>query len=332
MPHVFCPRCVSLVSYRCQCVNLVPNVSPTAKITLTLSMAGYLGRVCAIVGCVCFADNVYETHYTQSGLADVRRDSATMPNTPFSVDANRRSDGISSISPLTSTSPSFPEHKGSVSSQPAFRELLALAKSKDEISQGVANSGDGQYVSEVRARRTFEGPSPSKRFNVSASLRWNPSAFAISRGESYEIKVKDSLFWYDGFIKTNAQGYEAHYDALSQCWVAVGLCRPYLKGQRARLSSARWFELVCAIGEYVWKLQEAEKGVRYLPLREDLVSQTLFAVGNFVQFTANHTGELICFANDADSLYWNNRGLIEVTVRRTSWPPTPVTDYGLLLD
>lgn len=294
-------------------------------------MVACIWLVYAIVPCFCVADYAYENHYTHSGLREVRRDVVTVPNTPFSVDANRRSDGTSSISPLTSTSPSFPEYEGAVSSQPAFRELLALAKSTSELSQGVASSGDGQYVSEQRARREFDAEAPSKRFNVSASLRWNPSAFAISRGESYEIQVKDSLFWYDGFIKTNAQGYDAHYDALSQCWVAVGLCRPYLKGQRARLGSARWFELVCAVGDYVWKLQEAEKGVRYLPLREDLVSHTLFAVGSFVQFTANHTGELICFANDADNLYWNNRGLIEVTISRKSWPPTPRSNYRLQL-
>ena len=41
-----------------------------------------------------------------------------------------------------------------------------------------------------------------------------------------------------------------------------------------------------------------------------------------LEFEALHDGELVCFANDADHLYWNNRGSLTVDVARTSWPPT----------
>ena len=45
------------------------------------------------------------------------------------------------------------------------------------------------------------------------------------------------------------------------------------------------------------------------------------------RFQANNSGELICFANDAHTLYWNNHGDIQVTVTRTSWPPSNETYY-----
>ena len=34
-----------------------------------------------------------------------------LPNSPFTVDANRLSDGVSSVSPLSTTSPSFPIYR-----------------------------------------------------------------------------------------------------------------------------------------------------------------------------------------------------------------------------
>lgn len=38
-------------------------------------------------------------------------------------------------------------------------------------------------------------------------------------------------------------------------------------------------------------------------------------------FVAAATGELVCFANDAEGLYGNNRASLNVTVTRESWPP-----------
>ena len=62
-----------------------------------------------------------------------------------------------------------------------------------------------------------------------------------------------------------------------------------------------------------------------MPLKEDELFPTLFAAGSSSTFVAADTGELICFANDHESLYWNNRGAVDVTVTRTSWPPVNAT-------
>ena len=51
-----------------------------------------------------------------------------------------------------------------------------------------------------------------------------------------------------------------------------------------------------------------------------------FRVGSHLDFTATHDGELVCFANDADWLYWNNEGQLRVDVTRTSWPPVAASD------
>lgn len=249
---------------------------------------------------------------------------AEVVNLPFAVDGNRRSDGVSSVSPLSSTSPSFPTYVGDTTQSINLRSILGDAKVASELEQGIAGTRDGEFVSEQREARN--GPAPSKTFNVSASIRFNPSSFAIQRGEEYSLSA--SGVWFDGFVKTDANGYEARYDALSRCWVANGRCRPYVNRMRKRLDQARWFELVCTVGDYVWKLRDVagEEKERYLPIREEEHTVS-FGAGRYLKFNATRTGELVCFANDADVLYWNNRGHVEVLVERTSWPPTTRTNY-----
>ena len=72
-------------------------------------------------------------------------------------------------------------------------------------------------------------------------------------------QVRGHQRWVDGFVKIDADGYTASYDAVSKCWVAAGRCRAYL-GAKRRLLDANWFELVCGVGEYVWRLQEQSDG------------------------------------------------------------------------
>lgn len=284
------------------------------------------------------AYEVKEDEYAHARLPghgyDSHKEYPSLPNLPYTVDATRLSDGVSSVSPLTGTAPAFPIHRGDVSDAPDGRAVLAAAKRQSEVDQGVAAVGDGAYVREQRVDRLEEagawGPAPTRQFVVNASLRWNPSSFAIQRGETYRVDVLGPQRWVDGFVKIDADGYPAHYDAISQCWVAAGRCRPYL-GARKRLPDADWFALVCGVGDYVWKLQEDELDPTFLPLREAEVSATLFFVGHYLEFTAVDDGELICFANDADHLYWNNQGQLVVDVARTSWPPTRYTNYEAYL-
>lgn len=58
-----------------------------------------------------------------------------------------------------------------------------------------------------------------------------------------------------------------------------------------------------------------------MPMDEDEFLPTLFHVGLNATFTAQYTGELVCFANDALGLYWNNNGSINATVTLLTWPP-----------
>ena len=89
--------------------------------------------------------------------------------------------------------------------------------------------------------------------------------------------------------------------------------------------------LTCAIGQFVRPVFHIipgnEQESRYFPLDEAAVQDTIFSVGMGLTFRANNTGELICFANDAHNLYWNNKGKLEVTVTRLSWPPSNETYY-----
>ena len=179
---------------------------------------------------------------------------------------------------------------------------------------------------------------PSMTFPVYAAMKWNPSNFAIQEGEKYSITATaspgaplDAETWTDGGIRVSADGYTSAYDSLSHCYVALGRCRSYLK-MRRRLPTANWMSLICSIGEFVRPVQEvlpgSEDETRFVPLDESQVQNTLFNVGlGITDFIARHNGQLICMANDAHNLYWNNAGYINVTVTRTSWPPVSETLY-----
>jgi hypothetical protein len=52
----------------------------------------------------------------------------------------------------------------------------------------------------------------------------------------------------------------------------------------------------------------------------------LVAVGTGVTITPFESGEIICFANDANSLYTDNSGSLTVTVTRLNWPNASATE------
>ena len=257
-----------------------------------------------------------EEGYAHRGLPGSGDD--TRPNLPFTVSVNRENDGISSTSPLTATSPSFPSDR-TIPSKRHWTDEKRLS----EIEQGVGGRWDGSFVAEERAVHAEN--TSAVIFSVNATLRWNPSGFAIQRGETYLLQVAKE-YWVDGFLRVTADGYDSEYDAVSECYVAGGQCRSYLTLSR-RHTSTRWFHLVCGIGEFQWPLLHDY----FMPLREEELTETFFSVGSGPRtFLANYTGELLCFANDADSLYWNNRGAITVTVSRVS-DVSPRTNFRSLL-
>lgn len=273
--------------------------------------------------------------YYNGSLPGGYDDARGIPPLPFSTDTNRLADGVTSVSVVTSTAPSFPLYNGSLANitDRLYYHLKYIESAKE---QGIAEYGEGDAVREDARVRILSIPgyqnlpAPSSVFRVHAAIKWNPSSFAIQDGEVYRIEVLGnntgfgSQFWLDGGLRVNAEGYDSFYDAISNCYVAMGRCRSHLKYRR-RIPEANWMQLSCGIGQFVRPLYQLEPGkeyeARYLPLDESTLQPTLFAVGHSLEFRAIHSGQLICFANDAQTQYWNNKGFLEVTVTRVSWPP-----------
>lgn len=129
-----------------------------------------------------------------------------MANLPFNVDGNRESDGVSSRTPLTTTSPSFPLYTSSKNYENfgiTTASELQLRKDAAELlhihrrEQGMAGPTAGEAEREAAAyQRLIEiGDSslglwlPTGNFLVDSAKRWNPSSFPIQRYEQYRIEV-----------------------------------------------------------------------------------------------------------------------------------------------
>ena len=115
-----------------------------------------------------------------------------------------------------------------------------------------------------------------------------------------------------------------------KCHVADSKCRSYLRNT-LRFKKSNWMHLVCGVGNFASLLQETGEGKeRYTPLKEAEFLDQLFAIDLTYTFTASpsQNGELVCFANDADGLYYDNSGVISATITRTSWPPSTVFDVN----
>lgn len=299
--------------------------------------------VCMVVSRSTVADILFlEGFYEQDTLPGGANDKNGEPNLPFSTSTNRYSNGITSMDAFSTTSPRFPSYEGANANY-TDRYIYYTEYKKNAAEQGVAIYGnDGDEVKEAARLEIVSKPNyqdlprPNKTFTVYAAIKWNPTNFAIQEGETYNITVfgdqfgTSSQFWSDGGLRVNAEGYSSYFDAISNCFVGMGQCRSHLK-KRRRIPTANWLSLACAIGEYVRPLVQVQPGeeasARWLPLDEAALEPTLFSVGKSLHFKAPFTGQLICFANDAQTLYWNNRGSIQVTIVRTSWPPNNSTIY-----
>ena len=115
---------------------------------------------------------------------------------------------------------------------------------------------------------------------VAAGKSWNPVGYDVAAGKVYKVAVAPNQTWTDGYVDTDADGYDST------------LLLPF--AALKRVPSAPWFALVCCVGE-----DEA----------------TCEAVGSGpTKFVPKASGELSCFANDAPLLYFNNHGALNVTV------------------
>ena len=164
---------------------------------------------------------------------------------------------------------------------------------KSAEEQGIGILGDGDAIIEDAKYKIIQyinyqnSPKPSIEFPVYAALKWNPSNFALQRGEYYRVETigASAQFWNDGGMRVGAEGYDSYYDAISNCYVAMGRCRGHLKKHR-RYPKANWMSLLCAVGDFVRPLTVvapgAEAAARYLPLDESTLQETIFHVGLFI--------------------------------------------------
>jgi hypothetical protein len=288
--------------------------------------------VLALLACVGESDIVREG-YAFDHMPGDASDPRGMPNLPFATATQRAGDGASSYSPYMDTSPQFPTYNGSEENLSKERQQHAKRIAEAAARQGIAGYQSSRVEQELALAKAFENGwidpdvRPNATFPVLANQTWNPSSFPVQTGERYTIEVLSEQHWVDGDIRSTADGYSSHYDVISNCFVAVGRCRSYLSNRR-RLPNANWMALSCGIGEYTREVTPAlDEYVRYIPLQEELVAATAFPVGRRLEFAAASSGELICFANDAYALYWNNRGQVDVTITRLSWPPDNSTSF-----
>ena len=288
---------------------------------------------------------------------------SSRPNIPLMTDTNRYGDGVSSTAYFGVNSPSFPQNliedvqlgshtynNNGLKNTVTLEYVSKRVNNYKSYMENAENQGLGAYLQGDAQRETARlnylkkvaqlpqfPPAPTKTFPVYAAVKWNPSDFAIQDNEEYLITAEPqsgaeytAQTWTDGGLRVDADGYESYYDAMSNCYVALGRCRSHLK-KRKRHLSADWMQLVCSVGEFVRPVQEVYPGFeeesRFLPIDESRVQITQFTVGKKTKFIAKNSGQLICFANDAHTLYWNNAGKIDVTITRLTWPPSSENYY-----
>lgn len=196
-------------------------------------------------------DRYSEGYYDYLGLPGGIGLPDTSPNLPLGTNTGRGSDGITTTSAFTTSSPRFPYYRGSQgNTSDRFMHYKRYAESAKQQGISVYGAGDQEREAarlKITSIPNYESiPLPNKTFTVHAAVRWNPSDFAIQEGETYNITVIgdqtgfSSQFWNDGGIRVNAEGYTSYFDSISNCYVALGRCRNYLK-KRRRLQV--WFIL-----------------------------------------------------------------------------------------
>jgi hypothetical protein len=118
---------------------------------------------------------------------------------------------------------------------------------------------------------------------IKARKYWNFTEIYLDSKETYLFEVKGQQFWNDFFIRTDANGYKASWLKWAE--------------QLRRQPQENWFALIGNIGQE---------------------PSTCFFIGEKLEFKPTIDGELFCYANDVPFMYWNNWGLLHLTITRTS--------------
>jgi hypothetical protein len=134
----------------------------------------------------------------------------------------------------------------------------------------------------------------TQTIQVYANLQYNRSGVLLEKGAKYIFNVPPNQKWVDASIACDEKGWDRDTQALGLKEIFIRLS----EGKR-RYPSAKWFELIGAIGAN----------------DDHLFPVTTYLFGNN-DFVPTLDGELYLFANDLNRMYGNNRGFITVKISR----------------
>ncbi len=145
--------------------------------------------------------------------------------------------------------------------------------------------------------QTYLSVNQSVNYDVFADKASNNSNVFLEAGKTYKITASTNDKWTDDYIETDANGFTSSRgkDKVS---------REILKlfESKRRVPDANWF---CLIGYTIYLVP--------------ILGKYTFKIGSTKTLTIpeNKGGILYLYANDVNTMYWNNHGKITVTIKRT---------------
>ena len=134
------------------------------------------------------------------------------------------------------------------------------------------------------------GVGESRRVNVVAREKWNPTGILVAPGQRYSFVATGG--WSDGGIPCGPGGFTVGQTHGIAHWI-VKAGAPFL-----RLKNGRYFCVVGSVGH-------------------DESACFLIGAGLPTWSTTNGgSGHLECFANDVPIAYWNNKGSVQLAITR----------------
>ena len=166
---------------------------------------------------------------------------------------------------------------------------------------------------------------PPVTVDVFASERWNPTGLYLERGHTYRFSATGE--WQDSADTCDWTGTEDNKltlgDAIRASSSFLGVFEDLFKNVTdnkstdfmgtKRVEDLKWFVLVGAIANDAGTRRAVRNDGS--PVPHQYVALPEYKDRNLV---IQHPGYLYCFANDVWSLYGNNRGSVQLTIRRTS--------------
>jgi hypothetical protein len=134
-----------------------------------------------------------------------------------------------------------------------------------------------------------------RTFKVHASELYSWTGLQLVKGGKYIFEVPPGQGWKDASIDCGPEGWNVEEEDFS--FFKSRIIK--LSEGRRRHNQANWFEVIGTVGkdeDYMFRIGDGSKSVK--------------------PFTSPHSGGLYAFANDLESMYGNNSGFVEITVKR----------------